>query len=92
MRYHTALDRQLSKCIGELLQMSGMQPQLSRRKLRNKLKAGRADGHVKQTLILLTGGVGYISRHTYLLLLEAGFQPIILGDFCNSKPAVLERL
>ena len=28
----------------------------------------------------------------YLLLLEAGFQPIILGDFCNSKPAVLERL
>lgn len=29
MRYHTALDRQLSKCIGELLQMSGMQPQLS---------------------------------------------------------------
>ena len=29
MRYHTALDRQLSKCIGELLQMSGMQPQLN---------------------------------------------------------------
>ena len=27
MRYHTALDRQLSKCIGELLQMSVMQPQ-----------------------------------------------------------------
>ena len=29
MRYHTALDRQLSKCMGELLQMSGMQPQLN---------------------------------------------------------------
>ena len=28
MRYHTALDRQLSKCMGELLQMSGMQPNL----------------------------------------------------------------
>ena len=28
MRYHTTLDRQLSKCIGELLQMSGIKPQL----------------------------------------------------------------
>lgn len=26
MRYHVALDRQLSKCMGELLQMTGLQP------------------------------------------------------------------
>lgn len=29
MRYHTALDRQLSRCMGELLQMSGMQPKIN---------------------------------------------------------------
>jgi UDP-glucose 4-epimerase len=42
--------------------------------------------------ILLTGGAGYIGSHTYVALIEAGFTPIILDDFSNSKPAVLERL
>lgn len=42
--------------------------------------------------ILLTGGAGYIGSHTYVALVEAGFAPIILDDFSNSKPAVLERL
>ena len=42
--------------------------------------------------ILLTGGAGYIGSHTYVALVEAGFTPIILDDFSNSKPAVLERL
>ena len=40
----------------------------------------------------MTGGAGYIGSHTYVALVEAGFQPIILDDFSNSKPAVLERL
>lgn len=42
--------------------------------------------------ILLTGGAGYIGSHTFVNLLEAGFTPIILDDFSNSKPAVLNRL
>lgn len=42
--------------------------------------------------ILLTGGAGYIGSHTYVALVEAGFAPIILDDFSNSKPEVLERL
>ena len=44
------------------------------------------------TSILLTGGAGYIGSHTYLALAVAGFRPVILDDFSNSSPAVLERL
>jgi UDP-glucose 4-epimerase len=42
--------------------------------------------------ILLTGGAGYIGSHTYVALVEAGYAPIILDDFSNSHPRVLERL
>jgi UDP-glucose 4-epimerase len=42
--------------------------------------------------ILLTGGAGYIGSHTYVALVEAGWTPIILDNFSNSHPAVLERL
>lgn len=42
--------------------------------------------------ILLTGGAGYIGSHTFVALIEAGFTPVILDDFSNSKPAVLDRL
>jgi UDP-glucose 4-epimerase len=42
--------------------------------------------------VLLTGGAGYIGSHTFVALVEAGFQPVILDDFSNSHPAVLERL
>ena len=42
--------------------------------------------------ILLTGGAGYIGSHTYLALIEAGHIPVILDDFSNSSPKVLERL
>src|SRR5674476_147145 len=45
-----------------------------------------------ETAILLTGGAGYIGSHTFVALVEAGFTPVILDDFSNSKPAVLERL
>jgi len=45
-----------------------------------------------QPSVLLTGGAGYIGSHTYVALVQAGFTPIILDDFSNSKPAVLERL
>ncbi|MFZ3139707.1 UDP-glucose 4-epimerase GalE [Polaromonas sp.] len=42
--------------------------------------------------ILLTGGAGYIGSHTCVALIDAGFTPVILDNFSNSHPAVLERL
>ncbi|HEY0886207.1 MAG TPA: GDP-mannose 4,6-dehydratase, partial [Ramlibacter sp.] len=42
--------------------------------------------------ILLTGGAGYIGSHTFVALVEAGFTPVILDNFANSHPRVLERL
>lgn len=46
----------------------------------------------EQTHVLLTGGAGYIGSHTAVALCEAGFIPVILDDFSNSHPAVLDRL
>jgi UDP-glucose 4-epimerase len=42
--------------------------------------------------ILLTGGAGYIGSHAAVVLTEAGFQVVILDNFCNSQHSVLERL
>ena len=42
--------------------------------------------------ILLTGGAGYIGSHTCVALIEAGFTPVLLDNFSNSHPAVLQRL
>jgi UDP-glucose 4-epimerase len=42
--------------------------------------------------ILLTGGAGFIGSHTYIALVNAGFTPLLLDNFSNSNPQVLERL
>jgi UDP-glucose 4-epimerase len=42
--------------------------------------------------ILLTGATGYIGSHTWLALLEAGFDVVGVDNFANSSPKVLERL
>ena len=42
--------------------------------------------------VLLTGGAGYIGSHTFVALHAAGFEPVILDNFANSQPAVLDRL
>ncbi|MCL1855127.1 MAG: UDP-glucose 4-epimerase GalE [Clostridia bacterium] len=42
--------------------------------------------------VLLTGGAGFIGSHTYLALLEAGHQPVIVDNFSNSNPKILEKL
>ncbi len=42
--------------------------------------------------ILVTGGAGYIGSHTVVQLLEAGHEVVVLDDFSNSTPAVLERI
>lgn len=42
--------------------------------------------------ILLTGGAGYIGSHTYLALVEAGYEVVILDNFSNAKIDVPNRL
>ena len=42
--------------------------------------------------ILVTGGAGYIGSHTCVELLEAGYEVVIVDNFCNSNPKVIERI
>jgi UDP-glucose 4-epimerase len=42
--------------------------------------------------ILVTGGAGYIGSHTVVELAQAGYEPIIIDDFSNSKESVLTGL
>ena len=42
--------------------------------------------------VLLTGAAGYIASHTWLALLQAGFDVVGIDDFSNSSPLVLQRL
>jgi len=42
--------------------------------------------------ILVTGGAGYIGSHTAIELLNAGREIVIIDNFSNSKPEVLEKI
>lgn len=42
--------------------------------------------------ILVTGGAGFIGSHTAVTLAEAGFNPILIDDFSNAEPSVLDGL
>ena len=42
--------------------------------------------------VLLTGGSGFIGSHIALLLLERGFDVLILDSFTNSSPNVIKRI
>ena len=42
--------------------------------------------------ILLTGGAGFIGSHTYVALVEAGYQVSILDNFDNAQQDVPDRL
>lgn len=42
--------------------------------------------------ILVTGGAGYIGSHTCLELIAAGYEPVIVDNFCTSSSLVLERM
>ena len=50
-------------------------------KLKNKLKN-----------IFVTGGAGYIGSHCVVSLIENGFTPIILDNFSNCSPDVINQL
>ena len=42
--------------------------------------------------ILVTGGAGFIGSHTVVELLEEGEEIVIVDNFCNSSPEVLDRI
>ena len=42
--------------------------------------------------VLVTGGAGFIGSHTCLALVGAGWDPVILDNFCNSSPKAVGRL
>ena len=42
--------------------------------------------------ILVTGGAGFIGSHTCLVLLEAGYDLLVLDNFSNSSPEALYRI
>ena len=42
--------------------------------------------------ILVTGGAGYIGSHTVIELDKAGFDVVIVDNFSNSSPEVLNRI
>lgn len=42
--------------------------------------------------ILITGGAGFIGSHTYVALLENGYNPIIVDNFSNSNDSVIDHL
>lgn len=43
-------------------------------------------------MILVTGGAGFIGSHTCVALAAAGMPFVVLDNFCNSRPDVLERV
>jgi UDP-glucose 4-epimerase len=42
--------------------------------------------------VLVTGGAGYIGAHICLVLLEAGYDVVVVDDFSNSHPEALRRV
>ncbi|MDO9515869.1 MAG: UDP-glucose 4-epimerase GalE [Syntrophales bacterium] len=47
---------------------------------------------MRDTRILVTGGAGYIGSHTCLVLLEAGYDVVVLDNLVNSKEESLKRV
>ena len=42
--------------------------------------------------VLVTGGAGYIGSHTCVELLQAGFEPVVVDNLCNSSEEALRRV
>jgi UDP-glucose 4-epimerase len=42
--------------------------------------------------ILVTGGAGFIGSHTVVELISAGYTPIIIDNFSNSQPWIIDRI
>lgn len=44
------------------------------------------------TQVLVTGGAGFIGSHVCVELIQAGYQPVVVDNLCNSKPEALARV
>ncbi|MDR3088188.1 MAG: GDP-mannose 4,6-dehydratase, partial [Azoarcus sp.] len=44
------------------------------------------------SLVLVTGGAGYIGSHTCLALLRGGYDVAVIDDYSNASPLALERV
>lgn len=42
--------------------------------------------------VLVTGGAGYIGTHTIIELDKAGYEVVVVDNYCNSKPIALKRV
>ena len=47
---------------------------------------------IGQGKVLVTGGAGYIGSHAVVELCHAGYEPVIVDNFSNSKPGVLAAI
>lgn len=43
-------------------------------------------------MLLITGGAGFIGSHSVLAFIEAGYEVLIIDNFSNSKPDVIDRI
>ena len=44
------------------------------------------------SVVLVTGGAGYIGSHTCVALLDAGYEVVVFDNFSNSKPESINRI
>ena len=42
--------------------------------------------------IIVTGGAGFIGSHTVVELINNGYDPIIIDDFRNAEPFVIDQI
>lgn len=42
--------------------------------------------------LLVVGGAGYIGSHTLIELIRAGYRPVVVDNYSNSSPEVLQRV
>ena len=42
--------------------------------------------------VLVTGGAGYIGSHTSVELASAGYDPIVVDNFCASDRRIVKRM
>ena len=45
---------------------------------------------MNRNTILVTGGAGYIGSHTCIVLLQAGWEVVVVDNLCNSSPQALD--
>ena len=48
--------------------------------------------HLMANRLLITGGAGFIGSHTCVVLLEQGYELVVLDSFDNSSPVASERV